>query len=47
MGMPEHEAKFFNEEIERGGILVGVYSHDDRIDQARKILEAAGSEKVR
>jgi hypothetical protein len=47
MGLPEHEARFFNEEIERGGILVGVLSHDDRTDQAKKILEAAGSEKVR
>src|SRR6185369_4728298 len=37
LGLPEHEAKFYDEEIERGGILVGVYTHDDRADQARKI----------
>ena len=47
LGIPEHEAKFYNEEIERGGILVGVYSHGDRADQAKKILEAAGAEKVK
>src|SRR6185436_8812174 len=28
MGFPEHEARFFNEHIEQGGILVGVYTHD-------------------
>ncbi|HET9532993.1 MAG TPA: hypothetical protein VFQ92_21740 [Blastocatellia bacterium] len=47
LGIPEHEAKFFNEEIERGGILVGVYSHADRADQARKIMDAAGAERVK
>jgi hypothetical protein len=47
LGLPEHEAKFYNEEIERGGILVGVYTHDDRVDQARKILDAAGAERVK
>ena len=46
-GLPEHEAKFYNEAIERGGILVGVYAHDDRAAQAGKILEAAGAEKVK
>jgi hypothetical protein len=47
LGVPEHEAKFYNEEIERGGILLGVYTHDDRAEQARKILDAAGAEKVK
>jgi hypothetical protein len=47
LGIPEHEAKFYNEEIEAGGILVGVYTHSDRADQARKILDAAGAEKVK
>ncbi|HVF90552.1 MAG TPA: hypothetical protein VNH22_10835 [Blastocatellia bacterium] len=47
LGLPEHEAKFYNEEIERGGILVGVYAHDDRVDQARKILDAAGAVSVK
>jgi hypothetical protein len=47
LGIPEHEAKFYHEGIERGGILVGVYSHDDRAGQARKILEASGAERVK
>jgi hypothetical protein len=47
LGMPEHEAKFYNEEIQQGGILVGVYTHSDRADQARKVLEAAGAVKVK
>jgi len=46
LGMPEHEAKFYHKEIEEGGILVGVYTHDDRVDAARDILNAAGAEKV-
>jgi hypothetical protein len=47
VGIPEHEARFYNDEIERGGILLGVYAHDDRRDQAKKILEAAGAERVK
>lgn len=46
LGLPEHEAKFYKEEIERGGILVGVYSHEDRAKEARRILDEAGAEKV-
>lgn len=47
LGFPEHEAKFYNEQIEHGGILVGVYTHDDRAEQSKKILEAAGADKVK
>ena len=47
LGIPEHEAKFYNDVIEGGGILLGVYAHDDKKDLARKILDAAGAEKVR
>jgi hypothetical protein len=46
LGIPEHEAKFYKDELSKGGILVGVYAHSDRQDVARKILEAAGAEKV-
>ena len=46
LGIPEHEARFYKEEIERGGILVGVYTHDDRTRDARRILDDAGAEKV-
>jgi len=46
LGIPEHEAKFYAKEIEKGGILVGVYAHSDRVDTARDILNAAGADKV-
>jgi hypothetical protein len=46
LGMPEHEAKLYNDAIQRGGILVGVYAHDDRKVTAKKILDAAGAEKI-
>jgi hypothetical protein len=46
LGVPEHEAKFYAKEIEKGGILVGVYSHNDKVELARDILNAAGADKV-
>jgi hypothetical protein len=46
LGLPEHEARFYHDEIKRGGILVGVYAHKDRVAQAKAILDAAGAEKV-
>jgi len=45
LGIPEHEAKFFNEEINQGGILVGVYAHKDRVHLAREVLESSGAGK--
>jgi hypothetical protein len=47
LGIPDYEAKFYNEAIEKGGILLGVYTHDDRAEQARKLIDATGAEKVR
>lgn len=46
LGIPEHEAKFYDQEIGQGGILVGVYAHKDRVKLARDVLEAAGAEKL-
>ena len=46
LGIPEHEAKFYDEEIRSGGILVGVYAHQDRVKLAKDILNDAGAEKV-
>lgn len=46
LGIPEHEAKFLHGEIARGGILVGVYVHDDRSRLARDVLDACGAEKI-
>ena len=47
LGIPEHEAKFYHGEIQRGGILLGVYTHDDRAKLAREVLDSAGAERVR
>jgi hypothetical protein len=46
LGVPEHEAKFYNDEIGRGGILVGVYAHADVKERAKDILRGAGAEAV-
>lgn len=47
LGIPEHEAKFYDGELQKGGILLGVYSHHDRVKLAREILDNAGAEKTR
>ena len=45
-GIPEHEAKFFSDKIAEGGILLGVYTHDDRVDVAKEVLKTAGGTSV-
>lgn len=45
-GMPEHEAKFYSEEVHEGGILIGVHAHEDRVDRVKDILDATGAEKI-
>ena len=46
LGIPEHEAKFYHEEIQRGRILVGVHAQKDRAARAKSIMGTAGAEKV-
>jgi hypothetical protein len=47
-GIPEHEAKFFGPEVERGGILVGVHVVDrDWVDTAKLILRNAGGASLK
>lgn len=46
LGVAEHEAKFLHKEVEHGGILLGVYTHDDRVKMAREILDATGAQKL-
>jgi hypothetical protein len=46
LGIPEHEAKFYDKELQDGGILLGVYAHNDQVKLAKEILETAGAEKV-
>jgi hypothetical protein len=45
-GIPEHEAKFFSERLTEGGILVGVYTHDDRVAAAKEVIVASGGTSV-
>ena len=45
--IPEPEARFYDEQLRHGGILVGVYTDDDRASQSRRVLEAAGADKVK
>lgn len=47
MGVPEHEARMYADELDAGGVLVGVTAHDDRVDLAKKCLEVRGAETVR
>ena len=46
LGIPEHEAKLYNEKMGSGGVLVGVHAEGDRANSAKRILEAAGAEKL-
>ncbi|MDM7913965.1 MAG: general stress protein [Candidatus Eisenbacteria bacterium] len=46
-GLPEHEAKFLSEEVKKGGILIGVYAHDDRKEVAERALERAGGMSIK
>lgn len=39
LGIPEKEAKEYEEHIRAGGILLAVAAHDDRVDEVRDIME--------
>ncbi|HQR38457.1 MAG TPA: hypothetical protein PLF26_08640 [Blastocatellia bacterium] len=45
-GLPEHEARLYSDKVEHGGILVGVFAHDDKAKEAEKILEGIGARSV-
>jgi hypothetical protein len=46
MGVPEHEARMFADEVKAGGVLVGVNAHDDRVDLAKRCLGIGGAQHV-
>jgi len=47
LGISEHVAELYRGEIEKGGILIGVYSLDeDRAKEVVKLFEANGAEHV-
>lgn len=47
MGIPEHEAKLVEGELEQGKILLGIKAHDDRVDKVENILDEAGGVSVK
>lgn len=47
IGIPEHEAKFFSEQVTGGGILVGAYVTDERAGMAKEVLKLAHGESVK
>lgn len=46
MGIPEHEAKFYEGEIHKGGVLIGVKANGERRDIARKIFQDCQAEAI-
>jgi uncharacterized protein (TIGR02271 family) len=44
LGVPEEEARYYDERIRQGGYLVSVRTDDTRYAEARRILEAQGAE---
>ena len=46
LGLPEHEAKYYEGEIQKGGVLVGVKAEGDRRTTAQKIFEDCQAETI-
>lgn len=48
LGIPEHEAELYKGEIDKGGILLGLYTMDEaRAKEAFRLLEANAGEHVK
>lgn len=46
LGVPEHEAKYYDGVIAKGGVLVGVHADGDRKSIAQTIFKECGAETV-
>lgn len=46
LGVPEHEAKYYEDVISKGGVLVGVKAEGDRRAVARTVLEETGAKTI-
>ena len=47
LGLPEHEAELYRSEIEKGGILLGLYCIDaERVKEAEALLKANNAEHI-
>lgn len=46
LGIPEHEAKYYDGAIQKGGVLVGVRADGERRDLARTLMKDCGAETI-
>jgi hypothetical protein len=47
LGIPEHEAEIYRGELEKGGILLGIFApNDDRAREAQRLMEANNAEHL-
>ncbi len=46
LGVPEHEAKYYEGVIQKGGVLVGVKAEGDRSEVAKNIFKECGAETI-
>lgn len=46
LGVPEHEAKYYDDVVKEGGILVGVKTPNSRKDEVQRIFKECGAESV-
>jgi hypothetical protein len=47
MGIPEHEAEIYRGELEKGGILLGIFAPtDERAREAQRLMEANNAEHL-
>lgn len=46
LGIPEHEAKYYEGEVSKGGILIGVKAEGDRRAVAKEIFEQYNAESI-
>ena len=46
LGIPEHEAKYYEGAIKKGGVLVGVKAEGDRKDIAKQVFKDCNAEKI-
>jgi hypothetical protein len=47
LGIPEHEAELYRGELEKGGILLGIFApSDDRAREAQRLMEANNAEHL-
>jgi len=47
LGIPEYEAKLYDERVRDGGVLLSVHCvHCDEVSRARDVLIAAGAEDI-